>query len=125
MRSFHSVLVDGLRHAVDPFNTDEQDELSEASESDLLGLPATDPKKWHQQERRRAVKALRWVENGTTYRSLFLFLLAAEPVMRLHYTLFKHAMEPPVGSTRKSLIFNFCCFSKSVPVEVVAKLTAL
>ena len=128
MCSFHNVFLDALRHAVDPMldQPDDNAELPDMSESEMLGLPSTDPSKWHKQERRRALKALRWLESVGTLQSMVLFLHSAQPVMRLHFTLFKHAQQSPSpGDNERSLIFNFCTPSKSIPIEVIASLSRL
>ena len=121
MASFHSVLVDGLRFAFDLTVTraDDDVEVSDLSEAEALGLPITSPEMWHRQERRRAMKVMRWIENPSTLHNLMLFLHVAGPVMKLHYTLFKRAQHSPFDDSQKNYVFNLCDPRNSVAVKIL------
>lgn len=134
MSSFHGVFLDGLRHAFEitkaRWDADDREagdtgDLSELSDSELLGMPqAQSSGTWHRQERRRALKVVRWFETPGTYLNMLLYLHTAAPVMKLHYSLFKHAQQSPFDDS-KSYVFNLCDLKQSVAARVLADLASL
>ena len=107
MCSFHRVFLRAIKFAIGRSAPDDWG-VDSASEDEKLAAPSKNA--WHKQERRRALKVLRWFEDSATPWKLVAFLRLAEPIMGLHYSLFKHAQVSPssVDSGCKSMIFDFC-----------------
>ena len=106
MAAFHKVFKVAFQDAVGIVTSQNEDDLSDFSETELLGMPL-EGDEWHKQEKRRALKAFRWIECRATFPKLMLFSHTVGPVMKLHYTLFKYAQLAPQGS-QKSLLFQLC-----------------
>ena len=125
MLSFHRVFLDALVYALKR-TTVEQEDLSGFSEGETLGAPQDDQGFWHKQERRRALKALGWIEDRATYQALMLFVHSTGAVIYLHYWCFKHVQTPPAGCER-SPIFDLCNPSSpdNVGVKVLMELTTM
>ena len=56
---------------------------------------------------------------------MLLFFHVVGPVMKLHYSLFKHAQESPFVCAKTSILFNLCDFSKSVAAQILNALSLL
>lgn len=123
MTSFHHVFAHAMRHALGMANEADQDSLSSLSESEKLHLPSSS-QAWHQNERRRALKALRWVENPETMPTNLIFLHGVGIVMRSHWHFFKHGHMPPRGEER-SFLFDLCDIPKSLGAGILKDLDAL
>ena len=127
MGSIHTVFLDAVRFALDLTIDDHNDldgDMSEMSEAEMLGVPAEDNDAWHRRERRRALKALRWIETRGTLHRMMLFLLTTGPVMKLHYSLFKYAQHSPFAE-EKSYIFNLCDVTSSVVAKILGEPTQM
>ena len=123
MAAFHKVFKVAFQDAVGIVTSQNEDDLSDFSETELLGMPL-EGDEWHKQEKRRALKAFRWIECRATFPKLMLFLHTVGPVMKLHYTLFKYAQLAPQGS-QKSLLFQLCDLRVSVTAKILGELTEL
>lgn len=119
---FHRIFVDAMRHALNISEDEAAAGYDSASESELLGQPGNQA--WHRQERRRALRALAWIEHRDTPWKLMLYLLTVGPVMRLHYTLFKYAQASPRGESL-SYLFDLCDMRKSVAAHILGQLTSM
>ena len=117
--SLHRVFVDALRLTLG--ETLEEDMAEDSvSETELLGASQD----WHRQERRRAAKVLRWVEDKAAHAKSMMFVHLVSPVLKLHYTLFKYVQTSPLGNT-KSYLFNLCDTRLSVCARILGELSGL
>ena len=125
MQSFHGVFVFALRYACD-VQSGEEDDLGAAlhvSDDELMGSLAKEA--WHRRERRRELRALIWVELGSSHFLLCVFSFVGGLVMHLHFLFFKSAQTSKYGSER-GLIFDLCSGASESPVQkVLAALWAL
>ncbi len=53
------------------------------------------------------------------------FLHVAGPVMKLHYTLFKHAQQSPFLSSERNFVFDLCNCRCSVAARILEDLTCM
>ena len=94
MLSFHDVLLGAFRYALGYEVQDDLADISEVSDTELLGAPANG-EAWHKLQSRRALKVLAYLEDAMNRACLLAWLIIVSSVMRLHYSLFDHAQMTP------------------------------
>ena len=99
MLSFHNVFLEAFRYALGYEVQDDLAAISEVSETELLGAPANG-EAWRKLQSRRALKVLAYLEDAMNRACLLAWLTIVSSVMRLHYSLFKHAHITPRASSR-------------------------
>ena len=121
MLNFHKIFREALQYATG-LDVDDKlaAELSDLSESDLVGCPDHGSKAWHKEETRKARKVLAWMSDHASNALLLGYLTICGSTMRLHYTLFKRAQMAPHGNHR-SLILELCNPQRSVAAKVLVQ----
>ena len=88
------MFLEAFRYALGYEVQDDLAAISEVSETELLGAPATG-EAWHKLQSRRALKVLAYLEDASNRACLLAWLIIVSSVVRPRYSLSKHAQLTP------------------------------